>query len=180
LERTTTKPPRRRFLHLAAGAAVLPRDGCSSLRSRRASVADDAYRRSDNRRSLEQRTLHRQKWAGTSQSCDRHFFRSLCDFTAARGRAAGWTDASRAQQPRLQVVPNGGRGRTPFCSVTDVVLIRSVLKTRGPAIARRSCRPSRRLGCDALPASRVCDFRIVGCAMSEMSPLTPNRTRPQT
>jgi hypothetical protein len=78
-----------------------------------------------------------------------------------RGRAAGWTDARRAQQPRSQVVPNGGCGRTPFCSVTDVVLIRSGLKTREPATAHRSCRPSRPLGWDALTASRVYDFLMV-------------------
>jgi aspartyl-tRNA(Asn)/glutamyl-tRNA(Gln) amidotransferase subunit A len=39
-------------------------------------------------------------------------FFDLCAITsaAARGRAAGWTDAGRAKQQRSQVVPNGGCG----------------------------------------------------------------------
>ena len=99
-DRSGAHPVRRR-LHGHAPRPDGPgaRDGCPSLRSRRACVADDADRRSDDRRSLEQRRLHRQECTGPSQSCDRQFLRSLRDFTsaAARGRAAGWTDARCTQ-----------------------------------------------------------------------------------
>ena len=63
-DRSGAHPVRRRLYgHAPRPDGPGARDGCPALRSRRAGIADDADRRSDDRRNLEQRRLHRQECA---------------------------------------------------------------------------------------------------------------------